>query len=146
MFLEFDFVRGPFYKKYIRLRWIKKLHKTKSDRRLILGAVPVIKNVKILKILSATRPAQPSSPVFFSRGAQTQNSAPNIMFSLLTQFRKGATQPPCTKSPGGERFGRNLLFWGQGHLLKNYLQGGLWALKILRRSVQGFKSDGTFSK
>ena len=55
MFIEFDFLGGPFYKKYPnfdfdfhspgtpgypwtpRVRQIKKLHKTKSDLRLILG-------------------------------------------------------------------------------------------------------------
>ena len=36
--------------------------------------------------------------------------------------------------------------WPQGpsHLPKNYFWGGKWALKILRQSVQWFKSYGTF--
>ena len=36
--------------------------------------------------------------------------------------------------------------WSPRHPPKNYLQGVKWALKILRQSVQGFKSYGTFSK
>ena len=86
MFLELDFVGGPFYKKYPnfdfwfshsrdpeypwspRVRQIKKLHTTKSYQGLILGGVPCMRNVEIPKNVSPPcrprLPAPHSSPVF----------------------------------------------------------------------------------
>ena len=82
MFLEFAFVWGPFYKNTpilnliftplgprgttgaLRVCRIKKLHKTKSDRRLILGGVPFNENVEIQKFWLPPQPAPPASPAF----------------------------------------------------------------------------------
>jgi len=66
------------------------------------------------KILVAP-PASPTfRPRFLGLWAKNQNSAPNIFFALLSQFRKGATQPPCPKTMGGDRFGRKPTFRGPG--------------------------------
>ena len=60
----------------------------------------------------------PTSPAFRPRfpglWAKNQNSAPKVLFALLSQFWKGVTGPPYPKAPGGDRFGRNPLFRGPG--------------------------------
>ena len=50
-----------------RVRRIKKLHKSKSDRRLFSGGL-VIKNVEIPKFLLAPQPAPPYASNFLGRG------------------------------------------------------------------------------
>ena len=119
------------------VRRIKKLHKTENDQRSILAGVPFIKNVEIPKFLSAPRPAPPSSPAFRPRflrpWAKNQNSAPNVLFASLSKFRKGVTQPPCPKTPGGDRFGGNPLFRGPG-LTPRASGSGSPAQKLVARS------------
>ena len=66
------------------------------------------------KILVAP-PASPAfQPCFLGPWAKNQKSAPNILFALLSRFRKDMTQPPCPKTPRVDRFGRNPLFQGPG--------------------------------
>ena len=120
------FCGGPFCKKYpnfdfwfspllgpLGVRRIKKLHKTESDRRPILGG-PFYKKYQNSKILVGP-PASPALLLRFLRPRpKTQKSAPNVLFALLSGFRKGPTWPPCPKTPGVDRLGRNLLFRGPG--------------------------------
>ena len=77
----------------LRVHWIKTLHKTKSDRRLILvGSL-----FEMLKFQNFGPPPgkPPFRPYFFQPWAKNQNSATNIFFASLSQFWKGVTQPPC---------------------------------------------------
>ena len=110
--------------------------------------------MKILKFQNfCLPPGQPCLPArFLGPGAKNQNSAQKVLFDSLSQFRKGVTPPPCPKTPGGDRFGRNPLFRGPGltprardpsHLPKNYLQGVKLTLKIYLGSNRRVKSDFT---
>ena len=103
MFLEFDFVWGAFFKKFPNFHFrfsplpgtrgtpgalgvhrIKKLHKTESKGRPILGGVPFIK--KMWKFQNFVRPpGQPRLPALFSRAVgQNSKSAPNVLFASMS--------------------------------------------------------------
>ena len=85
---------------------------------------------------------------------------PRIPNFYLTSLESGPflddfDEPPCPKTPRRDRFSRNPLFWGPSLTpraaesvspAKNYMQGGKWALKISRQSVQRVTSYGTFLK
>ena len=91
----------------LRERQIKKLHKTKSDQHQIILGITFMKMLKFQNF--GNTPGQPCL-----LWVENQNSAPNIFFALSSCFRKGMTQPPCPKTLGGDRFGRNGGFWGLG--------------------------------
>ena len=78
----------------LRVRQIKKLHKTKSDRRPILGESLL---QKMWEFQNFGRP--PGQPRLLAPWAKTQNFAPNILFASLSRFRKGVTRPPAPKPP-----------------------------------------------
>ena len=117
MFLEFDFVGGPFYKKTqfwlliftppgprgyrgaLGVRRIKKLHKRENDRRPILAGVPFIKNVEIPKFLSAPRPAPPSGPVFSGRGPKLKIPLPTFCSPRCPNSEKVRHDPLTPKPP-----------------------------------------------
>ena len=85
---------------------------------------------------------------------------PRIPNFYLTNLESGPflddfDEPPCPKTPRRDRFSRNPLFWGPSLTpraaesvspAKNYMQGGKWALKISRQSVQRVTSYDTFLK
>ena len=77
-------------------------------------------------------PSQPRLPAPFSP-AVGQNSK-DVLFASLSRFRKGVTRPPCPKTPGGDRFGRNPLFRGPG-LTPRAPGSKLPAQKLLARSL-----------
>ena len=119
--LEFGFSGGLFYKNTIILTFnfhppgpgtfgalgvhqIKKLHKTKSDKRLILVWVPFIKNLEIPKFWSSPQPAPPYCPVFSGRGLK-------IKILLPTFF---LPHPPVFENPGRRQIWRKSPFLGSG--------------------------------
>ena len=119
MFLEFDFVGVPSIKNNpiltfdfhppppgpggtrgaLRMRRIKKLHKTENDWRPILAGVPFIKNVEIPKFLSAPRPAPPSGPVFSGHGPKIKLPLPTFCSPRRPDSEKVRHDPPAPKPP-----------------------------------------------
>ena len=119
MFLEFDFVGVPSIKNNpiltfdfhpswdppgprgtrgaLGVRRIKKLHKTKSDQRLILGGVLFIRNVEIPKFWSPPRQAPPSGPVFSGRGPKIKIPLPTFFLPCCPNAEKVQHDPPAPK-------------------------------------------------
>ena len=121
----------------------------------ILAGVPFIKNVEIPKFWSAPQPAPPSGPIFSGRGPKIEIPLPTFCLPRCPNSEKVRHDPPAPKPPEEIDSAETRFFgvqaWphrprGLGHPHKNYLRGVKCALKILRRSVQRFKSYGTFSK
>ena len=153
--LRIWFCGGPFHKKYPNFDfWLSSsrdpgvpleplgcigskscIKQTVTGARFYGGGVPFIKMLKFQNFYWP--PASPAfRPRFLEPWAKYQNSAPKVLFASLSQFRKCATWPPCPKTPGGDRFGRNPLFRGQG-LTPRALGSESPALKLLARSLAG---------
>ena len=110
MFVEFDFQGVPSIKntpiltfdfypsRDLGVRQIKKLHKTKSDRRPILRGVPIIKNIKIPKFWSAPQPAPPSGPVFSGRGPKLKIPLPMFFLPCCPNSEKVRHNLPAPKT------------------------------------------------
>ena len=113
--LTFDFhpLRTSGYPRALWVHRIKKLHKTKSDWRPIVEGVPYMENIEIPKFWSPL--AIPAfQPHFLGPWAKNQNSTPIKLFASLSRIQIGVTRPSCSKTPGGDRFGRNPLFRSPG--------------------------------
>ena len=67
-------------------------------------------------------PGQPRLPAPFSQAVGRKSKF--RFFPHSSCFQKGMTRPPCPKTPGGDRFGRNPLFGGPG-LTPNFWAGSL---------------------
>ena len=120
---------------------IKKLHKTKSNRRLTFGGVPFIKNIEIPKLWLP--PDHPRLPAPFSpaRGQKSKFRSQSFVCLLVPNLKR-YDRTPYPKTPWGYRFGLfGVWAWPWGHRgpfhpPKNYLQGFKWELKISPGSVQ----------
>ena len=92
MLLEFDIWNTPILTFDFHPSRARKLHKTKSDRRLIIKK---FWNSKILVAL----PASPAlRPHFLGPWAKNQNSAPNILFALSSDSKKVWHNFPAPKT------------------------------------------------